>query len=58
MNKIMGSSMDIRKPGTSEVRNQVNDNPFTEEAPMLPPHLMGIYFLNVIPAIFLPVGKR
>jgi 5'-AMP-activated protein kinase regulatory beta subunit len=44
VNRMMVSSTDMRKPGSSDVR--ANENPFTEEAPVLPPHLMGIYFLN------------
>mmetsp|Transcript_26489 Transcript_26489/g.23453 ORF Transcript_26489/g.23453 Transcript_26489/m.23453 type:complete len:242 (-) Transcript_26489:329-1054(-) len=46
MNKMMGSQMDVTKSGANDQKSQQNENPFTEEAPMLPPHLMGIYFLN------------
>lgn len=46
LNKMLGSAIDIRKPGTFD-KGHVNENQFTEEAPTLPPHLMGIYFLNV-----------
>ena len=48
VNKMMGSSMDVRKVTTTEMKGQVAENPFTDEAPLLPSHLMGIYFLNVI----------
>lgn len=47
VNTMMGSKADVRKSGTLDSKGQVNDNPFQEEAPLLPAHLMGIYFLNV-----------
>jgi len=47
MNKMMGSNSQIRKTEFSESRTTMDDNPFNEEAPELPAHLKGIYFLNV-----------
>jgi len=46
MNKMMGSNSQIRKNEFSESRTTMDDNPFNEEAPELPAHLKGIYFLN------------
>lgn len=47
MNKMMGSNSQIRKTGMSDSRTTVEENPLSEEAPALPAHLKGIYFLNV-----------
>ena len=44
----MGSNSQIRKNEFSESRTTMDDNPFNEEAPELPAHLKGIYFLNVL----------
>jgi len=48
VNKIMGmESIDDQHKETLSVTKPVkNENPFTEAAPQLPPHLMGVYFLN------------
>lgn len=51
VNKIIGSSNDLRKPVLSEPRQPKTENPFTEEAPLLPGHLLEVYFLNVKIAI-------
>jgi len=46
VNKIIGSSDNLRKPVLSEPRQPKTENPFTEEAPLLPTHLLEVYFLN------------
>ena len=60
MNKMMGSNSQVRKTGLSDSRTTVDENPFTEEAPALPAHLKGIYFLNVnlFDTIIQVIGKR
>jgi len=46
VNKIIGSSSDQRKQTLSGSKPVKSDNPFTEEAPQLPAHLLSVYFLN------------
>ena len=43
----MESIDDQHKETLSVTKPVKNENPFTEAAPQLPPHLMGVYFLNV-----------
>lgn len=39
---------DERKPSLPETTKPSKSvNPFTEEAPVMPPHLLEVYFLNV-----------
>ena len=61
MNKMMESNSQVRTTAHGDSRTTMDENPFLEEAPILPAHLKGIYFLNVkiwleISLIFL--GKR
>jgi len=47
MNKMMGSNSQIRKNEVNESsKTTLEENSFLEEAPPLPAHLKGIYFLN------------
>ncbi len=43
----MASNSQVGKTEFSESRTSVDEGSFTEEAPELPAHLKGIYFLNV-----------
>ena len=47
MNKMMESNSQLRKTEISDSKTTIESNPFIEEAPVLPAHLKGIYFLNV-----------
>jgi hypothetical protein len=44
VNAIIGSKPDMKKSG---VDSKPVKDPFAEDVPLLPPHLMGMYFLNV-----------
>jgi len=47
MNKMMGSNSTIRKSEVNDSsKTTIEENSFMEEAPALPAHLKGIYFLN------------
>jgi len=43
-----------------DAKHSVKENKFGDEVPMLPPHLMGMYFLNVkrIEGFSKKIGKR
>lgn len=46
VNKIIGSANELPKSSPHETKPTKSANPFTEEAPVLPPHLLEVYFLN------------